>query len=112
MVMSVPGFGTVLRLPIFGAVTAAGVGVGVVLGLAAYRERRAMAVDATRAGYDVKNAAVNAWKQAKTYADGVKAEALAPRAGGSLSHGSLSREVEDLRKEVAALRAQLASSKK
>jgi hypothetical protein len=92
---------------VFGAVTAAGVGVGLALGLAAYRERRAVAVDATRAGYDVKNAAVNAWKQARTYADGIKAEAQAPRAGGSLS-----REVEDLRKEVAALRAQLASSKK
>lgn len=107
MIMKVPGFGSVLRLPVFGAVTLAGIGVGAVAGLVAYRNRRAIVVDATREGYRAKNAAAGAWASTKSYAAGVKAEALAPRASADLSG-----EVERLRKEVATLRAQLTPSTK
>lgn len=106
MVMKIAGLGTILRLPVVGAVTLAGVGVGAIAGLVAYRKRHELLVDVTRSGIETKDAAVGAWQSAKSYAAGVKADALAPRTGADLTG-----EVEELRREVAALRAQIAAKK-
>ena len=95
MVMKIAGFGTI------------GLAVGAVAGLIAYSSRRAILVGTTREAYQTKAAAAGAWQRTKAYAAGIKADALAPAAGAGLT-----REVENLRMEVAALRTQLGTARK
>lgn len=104
--MKVPGLGTVLGVPVVGPLTVGSVALGTVAGYAAGallgRYGRPALVETMRVGYMAKGATSRAWTNVKQAAADAKAEALAIRTSPALA-----REVEDLRKEVAALRGQL-----
>jgi ribose/xylose/arabinose/galactoside ABC-type transport system permease subunit len=81
---------------------ALGTVVGVAVGAVLSRFGRPALVETMRVGYLAKGATVRTWNDAKQAAAEVRAEALA-KPSFRLTH-----EVEDLRREVAALRGQLA----
>lgn len=62
---------------------------------------RPLLVGTVRAGYEVADAAGEAWAKAKAEVDSVKREAVTARDSGTAA------EVQQLRDEVASLRAQL-----
>lgn len=107
--VKIPGLGTVLSVPVVGPLTVGSVAVGTVAGFAAGaligRFGRPALVETMRVGYMAKGATSRAWTNVKNAAAEARAEALAVR-----TNSGLAVEVEDLRREVAALRSQLAKS--
>lgn len=87
-----------LRWASFGA-GAAAAAVGSLLG-------RPLLVELVRAGYEVNDAATDAWARAKAEAQSVRNEAQLQR-----QQQTTDAELARLREEVAALRAQVAAKK-
>ncbi len=63
---------------------------------------RPLLVGTVRAGYEVADLAGDAWAKAKAEVDQIKHEAVSAREAGAMAS-----EIQQLREEVASLRAQL-----
>jgi hypothetical protein len=63
---------------------------------------RPLLVGTVRAGYEVADVANDAWAKAKAEVDSVRQEAITARASATMA-----TEIQQLRDEVASLRAQL-----